>query len=136
LNELYDECQSPDEDDLGALAKPEAPVTDKPERTTLGADETPALPNEFRVDQSYPNPFNPSATIAYALPSDGNVTVEVYDAIGRKVVTLLNEYRPAGYHSVTWLGKDEGGTAVASGVYFCRVQFGAKAAIQKMILLR
>jgi len=133
LNERYDGCRDPFAEEPDFLTSTES-STGRSQNT--GADETPALPKEFRVNQSYPNPFNPSATIEYALPSDGNVTIEIYDAIGRKVATLLSEYRSAGYHSVTWLGKDEGGTAVASGVYFCRVQFGPKAAIQKMILLR
>jgi len=139
LNERYDECQQPDDgpdpDEIGRLLDPRS-GTDKSSNGTTDVGEAPALPKEFRVNQSYPNPFNPSATIEFALPSDGNVTIEIYDAIGRKVVSLLSEHRSAGYHSVTWLGKDEGGTAVASGVYFCRVQFGPKAAIQKMILLR
>jgi hypothetical protein len=134
LNEKFDNCGGGDAAyNPGYLTIPGS-TTDK--QSTVDVGETPALPKEFKVNQSYPNPFNPSATIEYALPSDGDVAIAIYDAIGRKVVTLLSEYKVAGYHQVTWLGKDEGGTAVASGVYFCRVQFGAKAAIQKMILLR
>ncbi|MBN1505096.1 MAG: T9SS type A sorting domain-containing protein, partial [Candidatus Eisenbacteria bacterium] len=138
LNEMFNNCEGPDQepgtDGTAFLSRPEGELADK--SGTVDVGETPALPKEFKVNQSYPNPFNPSATIEFALPSEGDVTIAIYDAIGRKVVTLLSEHRSAGYHQVTWLGKDEGGTAVASGVYFCRVQFGAKAAIQKMILLR
>jgi hypothetical protein len=141
LNERYDECRNPyvDRDGLdrtGALTDPRATKGEPSEPPTIDVGVTPALPKEFKVNQSYPNPFNPSATIEFALPSDGNVTITVYDAIGRKVATLLSEYKVAGYHQVTWLGKDDGGTAVASGVYFCKVQYGPKAAVQKMILLR
>ena len=135
LNEKYDECGQ-DEKNLGYMTVPGL-ATDKESRgSAADIGETPAMPKELKVNQSYPNPFNPSATIEFTLPSDGNVSIIIYDAIGRKVATLLSEYRTAGYHSVTWLGKDEGGTAVASGVYFCRVQFGPKATVQKMILLR
>jgi hypothetical protein len=94
------------------------------------------LPREFAVSQSYPNPFNPMATITYALPTEGKVTIEIYDIVGRKVVTLLDATEQAGYHSVVWYGEDTTGNSVASGVYFCRVQFGNKADVKKMILLR
>jgi hypothetical protein len=98
-------------------------------------DETPS-PKKFAVGQSYPNPFNPSATISFALPSDGRVFIEVYDIVGRKVITLLDGQKSAGYHSVSWYGKDSYGRPVASGVYFCRVQYEDEADVQKMILLR
>lgn len=93
-------------------------------------------PGRFSVQQSYPNPFNPSANIVFGLPGDGNVRVEVYDIVGRKLVTLLDEHRQAGYHNVVWSGKDADSKPVASGVYFCKVTFGHEASIVKLILLK
>jgi hypothetical protein len=127
LNEAFDAC---DETVNGWLAPVTGEVTGEP------IEETPALPKEFSVSQSYPNPFNPMATIRYALPTDGKVTIEIFDIVGRKVVTLLDATEQAGYRSVVWYGKDTAGNSVASGVYFCRVQFADKSAIKKMILLK
>jgi hypothetical protein len=128
LNEGFEGCEAEEE---------EPSFIEKPMELSGEAGELlPALPKKFAVSQSYPNPFNPMATINYALPTDGQVTIEIYDIVGRKVITLLDVTEPAGYHSVTWYGKDSAGTLVASGVYFCRVQFGNKADVKKMILLK
>jgi len=128
LNEAFEGCEAEEE---------EPSFIEKPMELSGEAGELlPALPKKFAVSQSYPNPFNPMATINYALPTDGQVTIEIYDIVGRKVITLLDVTEPAGYHSVTWYGKDSAGTLVASGVYFCRVQFGNKADVKKMILLK
>jgi len=94
------------------------------------------VPKEFAVRQSYPNPFNPNVTVVYALPADGRVTIEVYDIVGRKVITLLDEQKQVGYHSAVWFGQDGQGKPVASGVYFCRVQFGTHSAVKKLLLLK
>ncbi len=138
LNESFNDCTSPNDIDPDGLGMVPA-IGDSPDessKSTTDVFETPGIPTEFKVSPSYPNPFNPSVTIDYALPSDGRVTIAIYDAIGRKLVTLLDGHRPMGYHSVTWLGKDANGVEVASGVYFCRVQFGDEAAVQKMIMLK
>ena len=94
------------------------------------------VPKEFAVKQSYPNPFNPSVTIVYALPTDGQVTIDIYDIVGRKILTLLNEQKQAGYHSAVWFGQDGQGKPAASGVYFCKVQFGTESAVKKLLLLK
>ena len=75
-----------------------------------------AGPATFALDQNFPNPFNPTTTIQYQLPTDSRVTLKVYDLLGREVTTLLNEDRPAGYHDARW---DASNTA--SGVYFYRI---------------
>jgi len=76
-----------------------------------------AGPTTFALDQNFPNPFNPTTKIQYQVPTDSRVSLKVYDVLGREVVTLVNEGRPAGYHDVQWNATD-----LASGVYFYRIE--------------
>jgi parallel beta-helix repeat protein len=86
--------------------------------------------------QNYPNPFNPSTSIRYELPRKTMVKVEIYSVSGARVVTLVDEEQERGPHSIQWDGTDELGNAVASGVYFCRLEAGKERISKKMILLR
>ena len=86
--------------------------------------------------QSYPNPFNPSTEISYTLPSACHVEVCVYNVLGRKVKTLVDEEQAAGQNSVTWNGTDQEGNKVTSGVYFYRIQAGDLTETEKMILMK
>ncbi len=96
---------------------------------------TPAMP--LTLNQNHPNPFNPSTTIGYYLPSDVAVTLEVYATSGRLVARLLNGAKQAkGTHSVEWRGVDAQGRAASSGVYFYRLTCGKETISRKMILLR
>ena len=65
------------------------------------------------LSQNYPNPFNPASVIEYTLPTDGFVSLKVYDVLGREVATLVNEKQNAGKHSVNF-----NGASLASGIYF------------------
>jgi hypothetical protein len=81
-----------------------------------------ALPNRFSVSQNAPNPFNPVTMIPYALPSESEITVAIYDVTGRMVRHLLrNERQSAGWYQLQWDGTDNAGRAVGSGVYLYRV---------------
>jgi len=104
-------------------------------RTDINEQEQ-ALPNVFSLAQNYPNPFNPTTEISFGLPSDGNVSVEVYDIMGRRVRTLVNDYRPAGLYVVTWDGSNDNGTKVASGVYLYKLASGDKVITKKMVMLK
>jgi len=73
-------------------------------------------PKSFAFSQNYPNPFNPSTRLKYALPAAGDVSLVVYDVLGREVAVLTNGYHEAGYHSAIW-----NATTTASGVYFARL---------------
>jgi hypothetical protein len=86
--------------------------------------------NAFSV-KSYPNPFNSTASIKYNLPISSDVVIEIYDILGRKVETLIQENKQAGYHQVAWDAKNQ-----PSGLYFCRIQAGEYAATEKMLLLK
>jgi hypothetical protein len=94
------------------------------------------VPEDFQLAQNYPNPFNPETKIEFSLPAAGMVTLTVYDALGRTVTTLVSDQLEAGHHSVTWRGTNERGEAVASGVYFYRLQTNSGSVSRKMMLLK
>ncbi len=100
-------------------------------------DETEAtLPNQFTLEQNYPNPFNPVTTIEYSVPSRSNVTIEIFDILGRKIKTLVDESRAAGEYQITWDGNNTNGQKVSTGIYFYRFQANDHVATRKMILLK
>jgi len=76
----------------------------------------------FRLNGPFPNPFNPSTIISYELPYDLNIEINIFNLLGRKVRSLLNETRPAGKGSTIWDGKTENGHLASGGVYFISVQ--------------
>ena len=76
----------------------------------------------FRLNGPFPNPFNPSTVISYELPHDLNIEINIFNLLGRKVRSLLNETRPAGQGSTIWDGKTENGHLASGGVYFISVQ--------------
>jgi flagellar hook assembly protein FlgD len=78
------------------------------------------IPFEYALHQNYPNPFNPSTQIDYDLPEPGNVSLVVYDILGREVSRLATGHHEAGYYSAVWNGTNSEGRGVASGVYFAR----------------
>jgi hypothetical protein len=94
-------------------------------------DKIPDQPKEFELSQNYPNPFNPTTTIKYSLPKAGNVKLTVYNAIGSKVATVVNEYKPAGNYSVQFNGSN-----LASGIYLYRLESGSYSAAKKFVLLK
>ncbi len=109
------------------------------------ASETPVeiepnlnIPNQFILYQPYPNPFNPSTKINYIVPVKSKITLNVYNILGQKVVTLFNGIQQPGHHTITWNATD-----VPSGIYFCRMsarspmgQANSFTQIQKLVLLR
>jgi hypothetical protein len=99
----------------------------------VSVDDSPEilLPEIFRVSQNYPNPFNASTVISYELPYQSQVTIDIYDILGRKVGTLQDCIKPAGYHQVIWDAK-----GISSGVYFYRLQVDDYAEIKKMMLMK
>lgn len=93
-------------------------------------------PKRFTLQQNWPNPFNPSTTIAYTLPGAAEVDLTIYDVLGQRVKTLVREKQPAGKYSVQWDGTNEFGIQVASGIYIYRITAGNKTATRKLILMR
>jgi hypothetical protein len=94
------------------------------------------VPAESYLGQNHPNPFNPGTTIPWALTEYSRVTIEVFDTAGRKVKTVLDDYRDRGYGSEEWDGLNDRGEPAPSGVYFYRLRAGGYTATRKMVLLR
>jgi len=88
-------------------------------------------PSDFALEMIYPNPFNVHTTINYSLPEDQDVLIEVFDVIGAKVTTILNERKTAGYHSISW-----NASHLSSGVYFCRIKTNVFEDTKRFTLLK
>jgi C1A family cysteine protease len=99
-----------------------------------GGDQTPSYVTA--LEQNYPNPFNGTTTIVYSVADRCNVVIAIYDASGRLVRVAERKQREAGRYTVTWNGKDGGGRAVASGVYFCRITAGKFNQSRKIVYVR
>jgi photosystem II stability/assembly factor-like uncharacterized protein len=100
------------------------------ELTGITNEET-ELPKDFNLSQNYPNPFNPNTTINYSLAKAGSVRLIVYNAIGSKVATVVNEYKPVGNYSVQFNKSN-----LPSGIYFYKLEAGQFSQVKKMILLK
>jgi tetratricopeptide (TPR) repeat protein len=107
-----------------SLAKQAAASTEK-------VSTKPTLPEKYELFQNYPNPFNPSTTISYDLPEASQVTIKIYDYIGREVMALLDGYKSAGRYQSTIDASNLG-----SGVYFYKLQAGSFTAVKKMLLVK
>jgi hypothetical protein len=94
------------------------------------------LPSEFTLSQNYPNPFNPETNIEFALPSAARVRLTIYNLLGQEVSVPVEGEYPAGVHTVTWRGTDTNGGAVASGMYFYRLETPGGTLTRKMMLLK
>ncbi|MEE9554225.1 MAG: right-handed parallel beta-helix repeat-containing protein, partial [candidate division Zixibacteria bacterium] len=93
-------------------------------------------PSEFKLYSSFPNPFNPTTNISFALDKPGHTVLCIYNLLGQRVTTLMNEYLNAGQYSVVWNGRNSLGVQVSSGVYFYTVESGDRFDSKKMLLLR
>ena len=93
-------------------------------------------PDLVKLTGAYPNPFNPTTTIQFEIPSDSLVKLAVYDLLGRKVTELLNEHVSSGLHSIQWNGSNASGNALGSGIYFVRLTAGGLTATSKITLMR
>lgn len=102
------------------------------ERTlTISNDEEIVTPDKFTLDQNYPNPFNPSTTIKFALPTASNVTLTVYNMLGQKVSTLINDKMNSGFHSISFDASN-----LASGMYLYRIEAASFSSVKKMLLIK
>jgi len=90
----------------------------------------------FKLWPNYPNPFNGRTTLRFDLAESGLIHAEIYNLLGQKIVTLMQQYVSAGAHSVVWDGRNGTGQAVASGVYWGVVQVGGAVQRQKMALIK
>ena len=95
----------------------------------------PVVPQGFALGQNYPNPFNPSTIIPYQLPTAAHVRLEVFNVLGQRVATLVNEERPAGFHAARWDATDAAGQAVAAGVYIYRLRGEGVELTRRLVLV-
>lgn len=91
---------------------------------------------EFKLSLNVPNPLHQQTTISYQLASPANVSLKVYNINGQLIKTLASEFKPAGYHSVAWDGKDNAGKKVVAGVYLYRMDAGGYSETRKLTVLR
>ena len=119
-------CGYPDED---------SPVV--VETNALSLDENLTIPTQFALHQNYPNPFNPSTQILFDVPEGSElVRLNIYNILGKKVSTLLNNVMSPGKHKIEWNAKDDEGNPVASGIYFYELSSSSFTARKKMLLIR
>ena len=102
------------------------------QRLTVGiAENGVSVPLQYELKQNYPNPFNPTTTMSYQLIATSHVSLAIFDILGRKVATLVNEARQPGIHTVRW-----DASSFPSGVYFYRLEAGDFRATRKLILVK
>lgn len=101
-----------------------------------GTEDPVELPSSFALEQNYPNPFNPSTEIAFTLSDSGPVSLEVFNIVGQRVKTLLDDRAISGSQSVVWDGTSDSGGDVGSGVYLYRLTVGERTVARKMVLVR
>src|SRR5512140_45386 len=94
------------------------------------------IPKVYELSNNYPNPFNPSTMIQYAVPRASNVSLIIYNILGQQVRTLVDQPHTAGRYTVSWDGRDNLGHVVGSGVYFYRLIAGETTIVKKMLMLK
>ncbi len=104
--------------------------------TPTKVSEKSELPGAIKILRNYPNPFNPSTTIEYSVPSSGTVTLEIFNTAGQKVRTLFSGVLQAGVYRMVWEGRHENGTPMPSGIYFSCLTMGNTLSTRRMLLLK
>ncbi|MCJ7508475.1 MAG: C25 family cysteine peptidase [candidate division Zixibacteria bacterium] len=99
-------------------------------------DQKTNLPSEFGLAQNYPNPFNIESNIEYSLPKNCQVKLVIYNILGQKIKTLVNEEQKAGHQRISWDGKNDRGEIVSSGIYFYKIRAGNFIETKRMMLLK
>ena len=137
LQNVFDDISSPDgssapkfsSNDSGNETTTDSGMTIYFESANL--EEKEKVPTQYTLGQNYPNPFNPFTVIAYQLPSASNITLKVYDVLGKEVAILVNEKKPAGNYEVEF-----DATNLTSGIYFYTLKAGDYIETRKMILIK
>jgi hypothetical protein len=99
--------------------------------TSVSNEHEASLPSRSTLQQNYPNPFNPSSTIKFGIPEAAIVTLDVYNMLGQKVTTLVNERRAAGFYTISFDASN-----LSSGMYIYRIQAGDFVSTKKMMLIK
>ncbi len=124
---------------------PEDPASDLARAKLVDMGEAVPVPDEPEIAEQvveelslsgYPNPFNPTATVRFGLPEGGNVTLVVYDLMGREVVRLVEGHREAGWQAVVWDGRDGRGREVPTGIYIARLVTPQGTRAIKLVMMK
>jgi len=111
-------------------------IVPQPHATTaLYEAEKPITPKRMALS-NYPNPFNPQTTVHYQLPETSPIKIAIFNALGRQVRLLVDDFQIAGYYEAEWDGKNDSGNFVGSGIYFCHIRTATSEQSIKMLLLR
>ena len=102
---------------------------------SLSREVLPA-PEEYILSDAYPNPFNPTSTLSFSVPTEGVMSLNIYDMTGRLVSTLVDGNLKQGYHSITWNGMDSNGHAVSSGMYIYSLKGEGVSITKKMVMMK
>jgi hypothetical protein len=92
------------------------------------------IPKEFELSQNHPNPFNPETTFTYSVSSGSELSIIIYDLLGKQVQTLVREFKQPGRYQIKWNGTDDNSQRVASGIYFARLSVGKFSQVRKILL--
>jgi flagellar hook assembly protein FlgD len=98
--------------------------------------EAKIAPEEYSLSDAYPNPFNPTTTLSFSVPTEGVLSLNIYDMTGRLVSTLVDGNLKQGYHSITWNGMDSNGHAVSSGMYIYSLKGEGISITKKMVMMK
>ncbi len=88
------------------------------------------------IGSNYPNPFNPSTTIAFSIPRDSLVKLSVFNLRGQKIIDLLDEDMLRGHHKIVWDGKDKNKRRLSSGIYLLKLEAAGNISTQKVMLMK
>jgi hypothetical protein len=116
---------------VGVYNSPQLTARSKDDFEDATSNELDGIPDKFALQQNYPNPFNPTTVIRYSVADVSGVQLQVYDILGRKVATLVNEVKTPGSYTVNF-----NASALGSGTYFYRIEAGDFTAIKKMMLIK
>jgi hypothetical protein len=97
----------------------------------VGVNDLVEIPSAFALEQNYPNPFNPTTNIRYSIPSEGFVTLRIYDMLGQEVATLVNHVQSAGVYTANF-----NAGSMTSGIYFYSLKVGDNVLVKKMMLIK
>jgi len=102
----------------------------------IWGDKEAIVAEKYVLGNNYPNPFNPTTTINFQTPKASDVTMLVYNTLGQKVKTLVNENMPIGKHTVVWDGRNDAGQMLPTGMYFYTLKAGSTSLTKKMLLVK
>jgi flagellar hook assembly protein FlgD len=104
--------------------------------TTVGIQNETDFDLSFELYENYPNPFNLSTTITFQLKQPSFINLEIYNVLGKKIKTLLNEYIYRGFHKIIWDGRDGHNNTVSSGIYIIKISNNINSKINKSVLIK